>query len=125
MVGAIVQNSLHAYHRISGQRALLDGFLKSLFHCGIIVLRHSAAYYLLGKFILLLQISQRLKFHLNMAVLSMSAGLLFIFIFHVRFLADSLTERNLGLAQFDFHLIFIQEPAHHNIQMLIAHAVKQ
>ncbi len=60
-----------------------------------------------------------------MAVLSVSAGLLFIFIFHIGFPADRFTESNLRLRHLDLHFIFIFQTACHHIKMQIAHTVEQ
>ena len=60
-----------------------------------------------------------------MPVLAVAAGLLFIFMLHIGFLANRLLIRNLRLGKLDFHLVFIKETADNHLQMQIAHTVEQ
>ncbi len=125
MIGTVVENRLDAYHRIARHRPLLHGFLKSLFHRRIIVLGNGAPYYLLLEHIGLLQILGRAEPHFHMSVLAVPAGLLFVFVFHIRLLPDGLPICNLGTIQLHLYLVLIQKPAYHDLQMLITHTVEQ
>ena len=111
MVRSIVENRLHAYNRISGQGTLHHGILKALFHCREVVLRHRAADYDLFKYIRRLQISGGFEFHLHVAVLSVSAGLLLILGVHVGIFADGLAEGNLRCLQDDLCFVSGQQLA--------------
>ena len=55
----------------------------------------------------------------------MSAGLLLVFVLHIRFLAQRLTERNLWLAQLNLYFIFGLKLACHYFQLLFADTVEQ
>ncbi len=125
MVGSIVKDGFHADDRISGQRSLHHGILESLFHCREVVLRHRAADYDLFKYIRSLQISGGFELHLDMAVLSVSAGLLLILGIHVGVLADRLAEGHLRRLQDDLCFVSGQKLADRDLQMLVAHAVEQ
>ena len=58
-----------------------------------------------------------------MAILTMTAGLLFILIFHIGFLTYRLSIGNLGLGKLYLDLVFILQTACHNVQMLVTHAI--
>ena len=60
-----------------------------------------------------------------MAVLTMSAGLLLVLSLHIRGLFDGLPVSHLGLIQFNLHLVFVQQAAGDDLQVLIAHAVQK
>ena len=92
MVRTVYQGCLDSNYRISSHGAFHTAFLNTLFHCREVVFRNCATEYTFFKYIRCLQIAGGLKLHLNIAVLSVSAGLLFIFALNLHFLADSLTE---------------------------------
>ena len=125
MVRTVVQCRFYADNRICGKRTCLYGVLKAFFHCREIVLRNRAADNLLRKFERFIKISGRLKTHFYVSILSVSAGLFLIFCFHIRFLADGLTERNLRFAQFQFYFVTFLQFADNDVNVLIAHAVNQ
>ena len=83
MIRAIVEHCFYAYNGICSHRSLLHRLLNTLFYCGEIVLRNSAPDNDLVKYIRRLQIPGRLKCHLDMSVLTMSAGLLFILVLDI------------------------------------------
>ena len=66
-----------------------------------------------------------LKGHLNMTVLTVSSGLLFILVFHIRFLTDGLPISYSGFIQFNLNLILVQKTADHHVQMLITHTADE
>ena len=125
MVGSIIKDGFHADYRISGQRSLHHRSLESLFHCREVVLRHCAADYDLFEYIWSLQVSGGFEFHLDMTILSMSAGLLLILGIHVGIFADCLTEGHLRGLQDNLCFVSGQKLADRDLQMLVAHTVKQ
>ena len=125
MVRSIIKSCLYTYNRISGKRSLGNTFLKSLFYSREVVLRNSAAYNNLLKFKRALQIAGRLKTHLNVTILAMSAGLFFMLAFHIGILADSLTERNLRFGKFDVYFITLFQFIYHDIKMLVTHTIEK
>ncbi len=125
MVRAIIQDRLHAHYRISGQRSFKYRFLESLLYSRKIILRNRSAYHHFFKHERRLQISRRLKLHLNMAVLSVSAGLLLVLGIHIRILLQSLAECNLRRLQYNLALISCSQLACNNLKVLVAHTVKQ
>ena len=60
-----------------------------------------------------------------MTILTVSAGLLLIFIFNVGFLADRLAVSNLRFGKFNLYFIFVFQTTCNHFQMLLTHAVKQ
>ncbi len=60
-----------------------------------------------------------------MTVLSVSAGLLLVFVFDIRCLLDRLAERDLGLFNLDCDIVFVLEHRLNDLQMEISHAVNQ
>ena len=60
-----------------------------------------------------------------MTVLSVSSGLLFIFVFHIRFLLDGFSESHLRFAQFNLYFILIQQLAGDHLQMQISHSIEK
>ena len=124
MIGSIVENGFHTNYRISCKWALLYRFLDTFFNCREVVLRNCASHYLLFKYIRCLQITRRLKSHLYMSILSMSTGLILIFILYIRFLAKGLTESYLRFGQFHIHFIFFSQHADDHCQMLISHTIE-
>ena len=60
-----------------------------------------------------------------MTVLAMTAGLFLIFCFHICILADRLTESYFRFYQLYLNLIFGEDLADDNIQMLVAHTIEQ
>ena len=125
MVGAVVQGCLHADYGVSCQRSALNGFLDTLFHCREVVFRNGAAHNDLFEYIRRFRITGIFEAHLNVTVLTVSAGLLLIFCIHIRILADGLAERYLRACKLHIHFVFCQQLAHDDIKMLIAHAVDQ
>ena len=55
----------------------------------------------------------------------MSAGLLFVFSFHIGTLADRLTECNLWSFQFNLDLVLREQFALNHLKMLVAHTIEQ
>ena len=125
MIRAVIQNSFYADHGVCRQRAFQDGILQSFFHCREEVLRYRSAHNFLREFKRFFQIAQRGESHLNMAVLSMSAGLLLIFIFHIGIFLDRLAECHFRLRQLNLYFIFIGKSAGNHFQMQVAHTVNQ
>ncbi len=125
MVRTVIQDSLHAHDRISRQRSLDHRFLHTFLDSREIILRNRTAHDFLLKHIRLLQIARRLEAHLDMTILPMSAGLLFVFVFHIRFLLDRLAERDLGIAQLDHTFVLIRQTALNDLELLVADAVQQ
>ena len=125
MIGSVIKSSLHTYYRICSQRSLLNAFLKSLLNCREVVLRNCTANYNLLKYIWSLHITGRLKAHLNMTILSVSAGLFLMLSFYIRILANSLTERNLRFGKLYVYFIAILQHADNNVKMLVAHAINK
>lgn len=97
MIGTIIEHSLHTHYRIGSQRSFYHRVLNTLLHCREVVLGNCAAHYDLLKYIRLLQITGRLECHLNVTVLTMSAGLFLIFCFHIGFLRIVSRNGTLGL----------------------------
>ena len=60
-----------------------------------------------------------------MTVLSVSAGLFFVFVLHIGFLPDGLTESNPWFFQLYIHFVTVKQLGGNDIQMLITHAVYQ
>src|SRR5699024_6542940 len=125
MVGSIVEDRFHSDYRVSGERSFHHGFLESLFHCREIVLRNSTANYALLKNIRRVQIMGRLKFHLDMSVLSVAARLFLIFHIHIRVLADRFAESNFRSFQNDLYFVPCRQLARRDLKMLVSHAVEQ
>ena len=83
MIRSIVKGCLHTNNRICSQRSLENTFLKSLLNSREVVLRNCTTYNYLLKYIRCLQIARWLKAHLNVAILSVSAGLFLMFAFYI------------------------------------------
>ena len=92
VVGAVEQGCTQANHRIAGQNAMLHRLADALVNCRMEVLRYGTAENLLLEQVIALGI--RCKFHLNVAVLTMAAGLLLMLAFYRNSLADLLAVRN-------------------------------
>ena len=125
MIGTVIKSCFHTNNRIGSKRSFQNTFLKSFFHCWEVVLRNSSAYNYLLELIWCFQITGRCKTHFNMTILSVSAGLFFVLSFHIRILADRLTERNLWFRKLNVNLITVFQFIYNNIKMLIAHTVKK
>ena len=124
MIRSIVKCSLNAYYRISCQRSLLNAFLKSLLNCREVVLRNSAAYDYLLKYIRCLQVAGWLEAHLDMSILSVSTGLFLMFALYVGVLADGLTESYLRFGKFHVYFVAFFELAYYDIKVLVAHTIE-
>ena len=83
MIRSIIKGCLHTNNRICSQRSLENTFLKSLLNSREVVLRNCTTYNYLLKYIRCLQIARWLKAHLNVAILSVSAGLFLMFAFYI------------------------------------------
>ena len=59
-----------------------------------------------------------------MTILSMSAGLLFVFILHIDFLADGLAESYLRFGKFYVYFVAFFELAYYDIKVLVAHTIE-
>ena len=81
--------------------------LQALFYGWEEVLWNCSANNRLFKYIWLFQIAGWFKCHLDVSILSVTAGLLFILVLHICFLADCFPECNLRLLQFDFHFVAV------------------
>ena len=125
MERSIIKSSFYANYRICSQRSFLNAFLQTFFDSREVVLRYGTTNYYLFEYIWSFQITGWLKTHLNMSILSMSAGLFLMFAFYVRVLADGLTESNLRLGKFNFYFVAFFQFADYNVEMLIAHTVKK
>ena len=60
-----------------------------------------------------------------MSVLSVSAGLLLIFVFHIGFLPERLAKCHLRSVQFHFYFIFLSKGTDDHGQVLITHTIEQ
>ena len=60
-----------------------------------------------------------------MTILSVSAGLLLILVFHIGFLPERLAECHLRLIQFHFYFVFFSKGADDDGQVLVSHAIEQ
>ena len=125
MIRSIIKSSLYTNYRICCKRSFLNAFLKALLNCREVVLRNCTTNNNLLKYVWSLHIARRLKTHLNMSILSMSAGLFLMFAFYVRILADGLTERNLRFGKLYIDFIALFQHADNNIKMLVAHTIDQ
>jgi len=125
MVRSVVKNCFDSDYRISCEGTFYHRVLKSFFYSREVVLRNSAAYHFFFKYIRSLQITGWFKPHLYMSVLTMSAGLFFVFCVHIRFLTDCLTERHFRCLQFNFYFISGCQFAGCDFQVLISHTVKK
>ncbi len=112
MVRSVVESRLHTDYRITCQRSLEHGFLKSLLNSREVVLRNRTADYRLFEDIRRIKVAE---LHLDMAVLTVSAGLLLILGVYIGILLNSLTERNLRRLQSNFALVSLKEFAHSNL----------
>ena len=83
MIRSIIKGCFHTNYRICSQRAFQDAFLKTFFNCREVILRNCTTYNYLLKYIRCLQIARWLKAHLNVAILSVSAGLFLMFAFYI------------------------------------------
>ncbi len=118
MVGAVEQGCTQANHRIAGQNAVLHRLADALVNCWMEVLRHGTAENLLLEQVITLGI--RCKFHLNVAVLTMAAGLLLMLAFYRNSLADLLAVRNDRVGQRNLYAKLILQLGAQHIQMNIA-----
>ena len=123
MIGSVYQSCLQAHNRITGQRSLENAFLNSLLYSREVVSRNSAAEDSLLKYIGLLQIAGGLELHFDIAVLSVSAGLLLILALDLHFLSQRLPEREFRFAEHHIYLIAGQKFADYYLQLLIADSV--
>ena len=125
MERSIIKSGFYANYRICSQRSFLNAFLQTFLDSREVVLRYSTTNYYLFKYIWSFQITGWLKTHLNMSVLSMSAGLFLMFAFYVRVLTDGFTEGNLRFGKFDFYFVALFQFADYDVKMLITHTIKE
>ena len=59
-----------------------------------------------------------------MTVLTVSAGLFLVLIFHIGLFLDGLFVCDLRPGKLDLYFVFVQQTTDHDIQMLVTHAVK-
>ena len=102
MVGAIVQGSLQADHGITGQRALLNGFLNALLNGGVEVLGDGAAEDFLSEDHVVLLLL-RLEANPDVAELAAAAGLLLVTAMSLYLLLDLLPVGDLRRIQHGVH----------------------
>ena len=125
MIGSVYQSCLQAHNRITGQRSLENAFLNSLLYSREVVSRNSAAEDSLLKYIGLLQIAGGLELPFDIAVLSVSAGLLLMFTLYLNLLAQGFTECKFRFGQSNVNLITALKLAYHHIQLLVANTIQQ
>ena len=125
MVGAVCQSSLDAYDRISGHRSLQDTFLDSLLDCREVVLRNGTAEDTLLENIRNSQIAGGLELHQNVAVLSVTAGLLLVLSADLDLLLEGLSVCELRLIELDLDLVSVLQLGLDDIELLLADAVEQ
>ena len=105
MVGSVVEVDLDTHNRITGQRSAGNAFSDTLLHCREEILRHSSAHNAFFKYVGCGVVAGRLQLDFYMAVLTVAAGLLLVFVFHVRRSPDGLPVRNLRLGQGNRHFV--------------------
>ena len=121
MVGAIVQGSLQADHGITGQRALLNGFLNALLNGGVEVLGDGAAEDFLGEDHVVLLLL-RLEANPDVAELAAAAGLLLVTAVSLYLLLDLLPVGDLRRIQHGVHAEAALQLGDQHVQLLIAGA---
>ena len=100
MIAAVVQFRGQTDHREARHDAVLDVVTQTLFNCGNEVARYGAADDGIDKVELgIVRVVVRTELDLNVAELTMSAGLLLVTAFNVDRLADGLAVRDLGILQ--------------------------
>ena len=104
MVGSVGQRRFHADHLVSGQHAFFHTFTQPRFDRREILLRYRAAEDRLRKDHLIAV--ARFKFNEDMAVLSRTAGLLFMLAFCGNRSAYRFTVLDFRFCRIDFHLVF-------------------
>ena len=120
MVRAVQQGGTQTDQRIARQNAVLHCLAHALFDCRMEILRNAAAEDLFLEQEIALGV--RRKFHLDVTVLTVTAGLLLVLAFHGDRLADFFAVRNGRILQDDLNAEFILELGADDIQMDIARA---
>ena len=118
MIGAVVQNGLHADHRIFGKGAGLHAVEKSLFDRREEVLRHGAADDFLGKFQTFRLAGFKADPHV--AELAVSAGLLLVAALNLHSAADGFAVGDAGLFGLRVGAEFILELGDDDVDVLFA-----
>ena len=125
VIRTVEQHRLQTDNGVCRERALLAALCNPLLDRREVVLRDCASEDLLLEDISLFQIAGRLKAHLDIAELAVTAGLLLVAPRRFDFLAYGFTERKLRFLKDYLRLITTCELAHDNVKLLIADAVEQ
>ena len=125
MIRSVIQSRFYTDHRISGKRPFKNRFLQSFFYIREIVFRNRSADYARFKYIRCIKIVRRFKFHLNVSVLSVAAGLFLIFHIYIRIFADRFAECNFRCLKRDLHFISRRKFACCDLEMLISHSIEK
>ena len=123
MVRTIGQRCFQADQRISCQYTVLHRFANALFDCGPEVLGHRTAENAFCKYEIL--VGTRLKVHLNMTILTMTARLFLVLALNRYLFTDFLAVRYNRLGQLHFNTKLVFELGADNIQMNVAHTRNQ
>ena len=121
MIRSIIKSSLYTNYRICCKRSLLNAF-QALSRLPEVVLRNCTTNNNLLKYVWSLHIARRPETHLNMSILSVSAGLFLMFAFYVRILAIVSRNGTFGLKALR-QLYSALQHADNNIKVLIAHTI--
>ena len=123
MVRTVIQIGRQPNHRIAGQNALLHCFQESLFDCREIVLRHRTAHHALGKGQPVALSGREADLHI--AVLSVTAGLLFMFALHIASALDGFPVGDPGSGQHHIQTVAALQLGKRHIDLHIAHCRKE